>query len=263
MIDLHAYVPCGVRSVEDVELDSGDLVERRACMCSCAQPEMDLRSYLGKHIDSSLDVLDLILKDEIVVRSQRCRVESRDIDGLGTYFRVGHDAVGTLLDAWPQSAFQKGCDSLLRGDGLRFGKIEFGIDRFRIGLDSDLEKFSLLSSDNFRNSAAYRGRELDIGSFFIDKKDGSRLDGITFLYCEFGNKTFEIGWLDSDCLRNYTFEDLSGRYTFNGYIEPLFQFYIVNHNLLYKVNLAANIDKTFVDLRRKQKRLHNEFVGIE
>ena len=66
----------------------------------------------------------------------------------------------------------------------------------------------------------------------IDKKDGSCLYGITFLYCEFGDKTFEIGWFDGNCLRNYTLEDLGCRYTLDRYIEPLFQFYIVNHNLL-------------------------------
>ena len=58
---------------------------------------------------------------------------------------------------------------------------------------------------------------------------------ITFLYCEFGDKTFEIGWLDCYCLRNYRFEDLGGRHTLDGNVEPLFQFYIVNHILYYYI----------------------------
>ena len=156
VIDLHAYVAGGVRSVEDVELDSGKLVERRAGVGFCAETEMDLGSKFCEYVDGCLDVVNLVLENVVVIRCQWSGVESRDVDGFGTYLRVGHDAVGALLDAGPQTALQEGTDSLLGRDGFGLGKIELGILRFRVSLDSDFEKLSLLSSDNFADSAAHR-----------------------------------------------------------------------------------------------------------
>ena len=210
---------------------------------------MDFRRYPGKHVDGCLDILYLVLEYEIIISGQRSCVESGDVNGFRTYFRIGNNTVGTLLDAGPQSAFKKGGCRLLSSDSLGLGKIELGVFRLRVSLYSDFEKFSLLSSDNFCYSAAYRRGEFHLRSLFVHEKRRACLYGISFLDCELRDKAFEIGRFDSDCLRNYTLEDLGRRYTLDRYIEPLFQFYIVNHNLLYKVNLAANIDKTFVDLR--------------
>ena len=237
MIDLHAYVAGGMRPVEYMELHSAESVERSAGMCLGIQTEMYLGSNLGQYTDSCLYILHLILQDVVIVRSQRSGVESGDVECLGAYFRIGDDTVGTLLDAGPQSALEEGADHLLRSDGLGLGKIKPGVLRFRISLDSDLEKLSLLTSDNSADSSAHRRGESDFRSLLIEEKDGSGLYGVTFLYCELWNKASEIGGLYSHCLRNYTLEDTGFRHTLYRYVQPLFQFYIVNHILLCKTKI--------------------------
>ena len=231
MVDLYAHIAGGMRPVKNVELHSAQFVERRAGVSLRIQTEVNLGNHFGKSADGSLNVLHLILEDVIVVRSQGGRVESGDVECLGAYFRIGNDTVGTLLDAGPQSAFEEGADHLLRSDGLGLGKIEHGVFRFRISLDSDLEKLSLLTSDNSADSSAHRGGEPDFRPLLIEEKDGSGLDGVTFLYCELWNKASEIGGLHSHCLRNYTLEDTGLGHTLYRYVQPLFQFYIVNHIL--------------------------------
>ena len=156
MIDLHTHIAGGVRSVEDMELYSVELMKRGAGVGLGAEAEMYLGGDSREHIDSCLYICGLVLQDEVVVRSQGSGVESGDVDGLGACIRTGYDAIGTLLDAGPQTALEERGDSLFGGDVLRLGKIEFGIFRFLVSLDSDFEKFSLLSSDNFADCAAHR-----------------------------------------------------------------------------------------------------------
>ena len=67
VVDLHAYVSGGVRSVEDVELDSGQLVERSAGMCPGAEPEMDFRCNFGQNVDGGLNISHFVFQNKIIV----------------------------------------------------------------------------------------------------------------------------------------------------------------------------------------------------
>ena len=196
MVNLYAHITYGVLTRECVILHTLNL--GHVALCALTSREVHLAiGEASQHCHTCLNCSLLLLEDEVVVGSQRCRVECRHEDSLGLCLWVSDNAIRTLHNASPKTRLKQHLNNfrtLCLGDVSQLKRLSHLL---LVGLYGNIKKLALLATVDGRNHTANGRGEQDTGIVLIKEQSLTCLNLVANLNQQLGRYALVIQWAHS------------------------------------------------------------------
>ena len=191
VVDLNAYVSGRVLALECVEFYARDLW----CVLLCIVAKVNLTlGQTSKNVEALLQGCLLTGSCQLIVRSQRSRVECRHKDRLRHIGRICDNAVRTLYEQCPKTRFQQKVDNLLTGCLLNIECLELLVCYLLISGNGYREDATLLTTVYSGNGTTNRRCEDNRRIVLRKEQCTTCLNRVTNLNEHFWSDTLEIEW---------------------------------------------------------------------
>ncbi len=181
MVDLHAYVTRGVLALESVVLDALDTGDETLPAGQSRKVYLAV-GQTRQHVEAALQLLLATGQHEIVLGSQRSRIECRDENRLGFLLRIGDKTERTLHQTGPDTRREHRLDDLLARGRTKVCRLELLVLLYGVGIDHDIEQLALLAAIDGRNGAADGRSEQHARIVLIEEQRVAGLDPVADLH---------------------------------------------------------------------------------
>ena len=227
MVDLYAYVACGVRACK---LGERAVLERCPFGRYCTGFHADIHgSDLAQSVNCCLQCIGLTFYHEIVVRRKRSRIKSRDENGLWALLRHGNAVVWTLLQVAPHACLQEEGFNVFTA--LNFGCKVLVLDLL-VGFDADGHHLTAVTAFYRNHLTAYRRNEQHRLMTLVAEQGATCFYDIAFAYKHFGLDAGVVVWNNRKDLGLRQRDDLLLGLTFHRDVQTLCQFDYFVHNVV-------------------------------